>query len=122
MDNKLNKLYARSGSFALYAVVFLFIGILLSVFLFFPQFVDMQSGIYGISCQDIRRKITSAVSDYDANNTVAIENPGHPVNLDLLKEKGFLDEIQKCPMHGKYYFDKNGKVICTFHSKNYKLH
>lgn len=121
MDKNFKNLRYKSGNFALYAAVFLLFGILISVFLFFPEFINMQSGIYGISCKDIRRKLDSAVSDYNANNSVAMGKPGARVDADTLKEKGYLDEIKKCPMHGIYLFDKNGKVICTYHTKDYKL-
>ncbi|NCB38149.1 MAG: hypothetical protein EOM80_05205 [Erysipelotrichia bacterium] len=105
----------RQGNFALYAIVFLFVGIILSIFIFFPQFVNMQSGIYGISCREIRQRIQVAVEEYDANNTKSIVEIDNRVDLDTLKEKGFLNEIRLCPEKGEYRFNKRGKVICTFH-------
>ena len=75
----------------------------------------MQSGIYGISCREIRQKIQVAVEDYDTNNTRSIVELGKRVDLDTLKEKGFLPEIRLCPEKGEYQFDGRGRVICTFH-------
>ena len=105
----------RRGNVALYAIVFLLFGIIMSLFIFFPQFLNMQSGIYGISCREIRQKIQMAVEDYDANNSTSIVERGKRVDLDTLKEKGFLHEIKLCPEKGEYKFDELGKVICTFH-------
>jgi competence protein ComGC len=110
----------KKGSFALYLIVFLMIGILLSLFFFFPQFLNMQSGIYSISCKEIRRKVEEAVAEHDANSSISIIKAGEPVDLDLLKEKGFLDEIQKCPQKGKFIFKANGKIICTVHKDENK--
>ncbi len=105
----------RQGNIALYAIVFLMVGIVLSIFIFFPQFLNMQSGIYGISCREIRQKIMVAIEDHDANNTRSIVERGRRVDLDTLKEKGFLNEIRLCPEKGEYKFDERGRVICTFH-------
>ncbi len=105
----------RQGNIALYAIVFLMVGIVLSIFIFFPQFINMQSGIYGISCREIRQKIQVAIEDHDANNTRSIVERGKRVDLDTLKEKGFLNEIRLCPEKGEYKFDERGRVICTFH-------
>ena len=110
-----NKISSRKGNFALYAIVFLMVGIVLSIFIFFPQFLNMQSGIYGITCREIKRKVQTAVMDHDANETKSIVKANKVVDLDELKEKGFLAEIQYCPEKGKYIFDKTGKVICTVH-------
>lgn len=113
--DKYSEKSARSGNFALYAIVFLFVGIVLSIVLFFPQFLNMQSGIYGISCREIRQKIQVAIEDHDANNTRSIVEREKRVDLDTLKEKGFLTEIRLCPEKGEYKFDGRGRVICTFH-------
>lgn len=119
MSKTLSRLFtektARKGNFALYAIVFLFMGVILSIFMFFPQFLNMQSGIYGISCREIRQKIQVAVEEYDVNNTRSIVENGKRVDLDTLKEKGFLSDIKLCPEKGEYKFDERGKVICTFH-------
>ena len=106
---------ARRGNVALYAIVFLLVGVVMSVVIFFPQFLNMQSGIYGISCREIRQKIQVAIEDHDANNSKSIVEPGKRIDLDTLKEKGFLHEIKLCPEKGEYKFDERGKVICTFH-------
>ena len=105
----------KRGNIALYAIIFLLFGVILSIFLFFPQFLNMQSGIYGVSCREIRQKIQSAVEEHDANNTRSIVEREKRVDLDTLKEKGFLHEIRLCPEKGEYKFDERGKVICTFH-------
>ncbi|HNW12192.1 MAG TPA: hypothetical protein PKI71_12590 [Candidatus Rifleibacterium sp.] len=105
----------RQGNIALYAIVFLMVGVVMSIFIFFPQFLNMQSGIYGISCREIRQKIQVGIEDHDANNTRSIVERGKRVDLDTLKEKGFLNEIRLCPEKGEYKFDERGRVICTFH-------
>jgi hypothetical protein len=92
----------RQGNIALYAIVFLMVGVVMSIFIFFPQFLNMQSGIYGISCREIRQKIQVAIEDHDANNTRSIVERGKRVDLDTLKEKGFLNEIRLCPEKGEY--------------------
>ncbi len=106
----------RGGSIALYAIVFILFGLLVSIFIFFPQFLNMQSGIYSISCREIRQKIQAAVEEYDVNNTRSIIERGKKVDLDTLKEKGFLIEIRLCPDRGEYKFDERGRVICTVHT------
>ena len=105
----------RQGNFALYAIVFLFVGVILSLFIFFPQFLNMQSGIYNISCREIRVKIRAAVEEYNVTNTKSIIEPGKRIDLDTLKEKGFLSEIRLCPEKGEYRFDEMGNVYCTVH-------
>jgi competence protein ComGC len=106
-----------AGSIGLYVIVFLLVGLMLSVFLFFPQFLNMQSGIYNISCREIRKKVKIAVEDHDANNTRAIGIPGQPVDLDYLVEKGYLAEVQLCPENGTYFIGENGEIVCSFHKK-----
>ncbi len=108
----------RKGNFGLYVIVFLLVGVVLSIFLFFPQFINMQSGIYGISCREIRQKIRAAAEEYDANNAKSIIEPGKRIDLDTLKEKGFLKEIRLCPEKGEYMFDEDGKVFCTVHNSD----
>lgn len=105
----------RLGNVALYAIVFLFVGVILSVVIFFPQFLNMQSGIYGISCREIQVKIKAAVEEYNVSNTKSIIQPGKRIDLDTLKEKGYLAEIKLCPERGEYRFDAMGNVYCTFH-------
>jgi len=106
------------GSIGLYVIVFLLVGLLLSIFLFFPQFLNMQSGINSITCREIRKKVKMAVEDHDANNTKTIMIPGQPVDLDYLKEKGYLAEVQLCPEKGKYFIGANGRIICSFHEND----
>lgn len=106
------------GNIGLYVVIFLLVGLLLSVFLFFPQFLNMQSGINAITCREIRKKVKIAVEDHDANNTKAIMIKGQPIDLDYLKEKGFLAEVQICPEKGRYFIGENGRIVCSFHDKD----
>lgn len=116
-ESQFGKLSNR-GSIGLYVIIFLLVGLLLSIFLFFPQFINMQSGIHSISCREIRKKVQIAVEDHDANNTRSVMIKGQPIDLDYLKEKGFLSEIQICPEKGKFFIGKNGKVVCSFHSND----
>lgn len=106
---------SRTGGFGLYAVALLTLMVLLAVMFFFPQYVNMRTGIYRISCKEIRKKVERAVADYDANNTMTIIKPGKPIDLDFLKETGFLAEVQYCPDKGTYKFGPSGEVICTAH-------
>lgn len=115
LKTSLRKPAGRSGNFGLYAIVFLLVGVVLSIFIFFPQFISTQSGIYGVSCREIRQRIKVAVEEHDANNTSSIIQPGKKIDLDTLKEKGFLKDIRLCPEKGDYYFDTDGKVKCTIH-------
>lgn len=108
----------RMGSIGLYVIVFLLVGILLSIFMFFPQFLNMQSGIHAITCREIRKKVKIAVEDHDANNTKSIIIKGQPIDLDYLKEKGFLAEVQLCPEKGKYFIGENGRIFCSFHEND----
>jgi competence protein ComGC len=110
----------KAGGIGLYVIVFLLFGLLMSVFIFFPQFVNMQSGIYKISCREIRSKIQLAIEDHDANNTKRAAEPGEPIDLDYLKESGYLAEVQTCPENGTYFINENGEVYCSFHSKSKK--
>lgn len=112
-----NRLNSKNGGIGLYVIVFLLFGLLMSVFIFFPQFLNMQSGIYKISCREIRSKIQLAIEDHDANNTKHAAEPGKPINLDYLKETGYLAEVQTCPENGTYFINENGEVYCSFHSK-----
>jgi len=105
----------RTGGFGLYMFAFLFMAGLLSVMFFFPQYLNMRSGIYRISCKEIRKKVERAVTDYDANNTRTLVKPGKPIDLDYLKETGYLGEVQNCPDRGKYIFGPGGEVVCTAH-------
>ncbi|PKL45670.1 MAG: hypothetical protein CVV41_01330 [Candidatus Riflebacteria bacterium HGW-Riflebacteria-1] len=113
---------SRRGNFALYAIVFLLFGVILSIFIFFPQFLNMQSGIYGISCREIRVKIRAAVEEYNVSSTKSIIQPGQRIDLDTLKEKGFLSDIRLCPQKGEYRFDGMGAIYCTFHISEENKH
>lgn len=115
-DNLGDRSPQRKGVIGLYVIVFLLVGLVLSILLFFPQFLNMQSGIHSITCREIRKKIQIAVEDHDASNSKAVIIPRQPVDLDYLKEKGFLAEVQLCPEKGKYFIDGNGKVVCSFHN------
>ncbi len=111
----MNRGFSRSGGFGLYAVALMFMIVLVAIMFFFPQYMNMRSGIYRISCQEIRKKVERAVTDYDANNTMTIVKPGKPIDLDFLKETGFLAEVQYCPDKGVYKFGPQGEVVCTAH-------
>ena len=111
--NNINK----KGGLGFYALILLMLGLGLAVFVFLPEYADVQDGIYSVSCSDIRAKIDSAVEDYNVNNSTTYSKPGQVVNLDTLKEKGYLREIKYCPQKGTFLFGKDGKVICSLHSK-----
>ncbi len=106
----------RAGGFGMYLVALLFLLGVVSLLFFFPQYMNMRTGIYRISCKEIRKKIERAVADYDANNTMTIVKPGKTIDLDFLKETGFLAEIQYCPEKGTYKFGRQGEVYCTQHT------
>ncbi|NLI78274.1 MAG: hypothetical protein GX442_17795 [Candidatus Riflebacteria bacterium] len=106
----------RGGGFGMYLVALLFLLGIVSLLFFFPQYMNMRTGIYRISCKEIRKKIERAVADYDANNTMTIVKPGKTIDLDFLKETGFLAEIQYCPEKGTYKFGPQGEVYCTQHT------
>ena len=108
----------RAGGFGLYAIVLLSVGLLFSLTFFFPKYMNMRSGIYRLSCKEIRRKIELAVQNHDTINTRSIAEPGKPIDLDKLKATGFLAEVQTCPEGGTYMFgpgEKKLEVLCTKH-------
>ncbi|HOY68063.1 MAG TPA: hypothetical protein PLP29_14330 [Candidatus Ozemobacteraceae bacterium] len=105
----------RRGSLGLYAMAMGLVTLFLVLAFFFPQYFRMKSGIYRISCKEIRRKIEVAVANYDSNNTRSIVQPGKPIDVDHLKATGFLSEVQTCPENGKYLFGPQGEVLCTIH-------
>ena len=107
----------KKGGLGFYDLLLLMLGLGLAVFVFLPEYSDVQNGIYSVSCTDIRTKIDSAVEDYNVNNSNTYSKPGQIVDLDTLKEKGYLREIKYCPQKGTFLFGKNGKVICSIHSK-----
>jgi len=105
----------RRGSLGLYAMSMALVTLFLVLAFFFPQFFRMKSGIYRLSCKEIRRKIEVAVTNYDSNNTRSIVQPGKPIDIDHLKATGFLSEVQNCPESGKFLFGPQGEVLCTIH-------
>jgi len=105
----------RMGGLGYYSVAFFIVGIFFVLVVFFPQFFKIRSGIYRISCKEIRRKIEVAVSNHDSNNTRSVVQPKKLIDLDYLKATGFLMEIQYCPEGGKYIFGPQGEVLCTIH-------
>lgn len=115
-----NKSYqpSRRGNLSLYAIILVLIGLGFAIFVFTPEYRDVQRGIYTVSCQEIIMKINSAIEDYNINNSKSYTKPaGVIVDLDTLKEKGYLGEIKYCPQKGRFIFDEKGKVVCTIHSK-----
>lgn len=108
-------LTSRTGGFGLYIVTVLFITALCVVGLFYPQFFRMRSGIYKISCKEIRRKVEVAVENFAANNTRSIVQPGKLIDMDILKATGFLADVQYCPEGGKFMYGPQGEVLCTNH-------
>ena len=107
----------KKGGLGFYALLLLIIGLGLAIFVFLPEYSDMQNGIYSVSCSDIRTKIDSAIEDYNVNNSNTYSKPGRIIDLDTLKEKGYLREIKYYPQKGTFILGKNGKVICSIHSK-----
>lgn len=108
----------RRGNLSLYAIILVLIGLGFAIFVFTPEYRDVQNGIYTVSCQEIRMKIDSAIEDYNINNSKSYSKPaGEIIDLDTLKEKGYLREIRYCPQKGRFIFDEKGKVFCTTHSK-----
>lgn len=108
----------RLGGFGLYAAVLLGVGLFFSVAFFFPRYLRMRSGIYSLSCREIRRKIELAVQNHDTINTRSIAEPGKPVDLDKLKATGFLAEVQLCPEGGTYQYgpgERKLDILCTVH-------
>ncbi|MBQ3643326.1 MAG: hypothetical protein II961_01900 [Candidatus Riflebacteria bacterium] len=110
-------LISRKGGLGFYALILIMLGLCLAVFVCLPEYSDVQDGIYSVSCADIRAKIDSAIEDYNVNNSTTYIKPNTIVNLDTLKEKGYLREIKYCPQKGTFIFGKNGKVMCSIHSK-----
>ncbi len=120
LSNK--KLFYKSkfGGLGLYALILLITGLGLAIFVFLPDYSDMQNGIYNVSCNDIRLKIESAIEDYNVKNSKEYTKKGMIIDLDTLKEKGYLREIRYCPQKGTFIYDGNGKVICSIHSGEVK--
>ena len=107
----------KKGGLGFYALLLLMLGLGFAIFVFLPEYTDVQNGIYSVSCSDIRTKINSAIEDYNVNNSNTYAKPGQIVDLDTLKEKGYLREIKYCPQKGTFLYGKDGKVICSIHTK-----
>lgn len=107
----------RNGSMAMYFIIFILFGLIVAIFVFSPQFIQTRTGIYSISCRDIRRKISIAIEDHEANQTSSIIKHGEKVDLDALKVRGYLDDIRLCPEKGVFMFTDDGRVICTVHDE-----
>lgn len=98
-----------------YTLAILFLAALFGLFVFFPQFFKVRSSIYKLSCKEIRRKVETALADYQVNETTTIVQKGKPIDLDVLKARNYLGEVQYCPEGGKYQFGPQGEVLCTLH-------
>lgn len=107
----------RKGGLGFYALILLVLGLGFAVFVFLPDYREIQDGIYKASCNDITTKINSAIEDYNTSSSKVYAKPGSIIDLDTLKEKGYLDEIKYCPQKGTFMYDEKGKVICTIHSR-----
>ncbi len=107
---------SKFGGLGFYALILLITGLGLAIFIFFPEYSNMQSGIYNVSCADIRAKINSAIEDYNVKNSKEYAKKGTIIDLDTLKEKGYLREIKHCPQKGIFIYGENGKVKCSLHS------
>lgn len=105
----------RRGALGGYSIAILILVCLFGLFIFFPQFFRVRSSIYKISCKEIRRKVETAVADYQINETTTIVQKGKPIDLDMLKARNYLGEVQYCPEGGKYLFGPQGEVLCTIH-------
>ncbi|MFZ2960936.1 MAG: hypothetical protein WA705_28995 [Candidatus Ozemobacteraceae bacterium] len=108
---------SRRGQLSGYGIAIILLAVLFLVAFFLPQYFRMRSGIYKISCKEIRRKIETAVSNYQFNNTRSIVQPGKTIDLDALKVEGFLSDIQYCPENGKFFYGPQGEVLCSEHRK-----
>ena len=75
----------------------------------------MRSGIYKMSCKEIRRKVEVAVQNYDVNNTRSAIQSGKIIDLDFLRANGGLAEVQYCPENGRYIYGPQGEVLCSVH-------
>ncbi len=106
----------RKGGLGFYSLILLVLGLGFALFVFMPEYSEMQSGIYSVSCADIRTKIDSAIEDYNVKNSKEYAKKGCIIDLDTLKEKGYLREIKYCPQKGTFILGNNGKVFCSIHS------
>lgn len=117
-----NRLFYKSrfGGLGFYALILLIAGLGLAIFVFLPEYSNVQNGIYNVSCADIRAKIDSAIEDYNFKNSKEYVKKGSIIDLDTLKEKGYLREIRYCPQKGTFIYGGKGKVVCTIHTDEVK--
>ncbi|MBF0498925.1 MAG: hypothetical protein HQM09_02225 [Candidatus Riflebacteria bacterium] len=113
----MNLLYSRRGQIGGYGIAILLLIALFLVTFFFPQYFRLRSGIYRLSCREIRAKVEVAVNNYQFNNTHSIVQPGKTIDLDALKADGFLMDIQYCPEGGRFFYGPQGEVLCSEHRK-----
>ena len=106
---------SREGALGGYSLAILFLVCLFGTFFFFPQFFRVRSSIYKLSCKEIRRKVETALADYQVNETTTIVQKGKPIDLDVLKARNYLGEVQYCPEGGTFQFGPQGEVLCTLH-------
>ncbi len=69
------RIFNRKGGLGFYALILIMLGLGLAIFVFTPEYSDMQNGIYSVSCADIRAKIDSAIDDYNVNNSITYIKP-----------------------------------------------
>lgn len=107
----------RHGGLGFYAIILILIGLILAVFVFMPEYNEVQKGIYTLSCDEIRNQIQNAIDEYNIKSSKSFSKPNETVDLKVLHEKGYLREIKTCPIEGIYIFNQKGKVICSKHGK-----
>lgn len=105
----------KYGGLGFYLVVTVFVLVAVVYVICTPQYSEIKTGVYSISCQDALGKVVSAVEDYETNNSKTIVKPGKMVDLDFLKENGYLDEIRLCPNTGSFIYNEKGEIVCTLH-------
>lgn len=107
----------RFGGLGFYVLVLFVICCIAIYFVCTPQYNEVRTSVYSVSCLDALNKVSGAVEDYESNNSEKITKPGKKVDLDFLKEHGYLDEIRLCPETGIFVFNNEGEVVCTLHGK-----
>ena len=105
----------RYGGLEFYILILFAVCCFAIYFVCTTQYDELKTGVYSVSCLDALNKVSGAVEDYEANNSNKIVKPGKKVDLDFLKENGYLDEIRCCPETGTFVFNDKGEVICTLH-------
>jgi hypothetical protein len=84
------------------------------------QFGFIKKSVAQFTCRQIRSKLQTAVESYRAGSLEKFTPLGRvykPVNLLLLYKKGYLKNIETCPMGGEYRFCEDGTVYCTYHNR-----